>query len=110
MTHDTAKEARAERPRATFEQRKKLPLQLGYLCQTPGAAAQLHGLDVLRALGRHTMGDWGELCEDDWKLNNESLVDDRRILSAYQTRDGVKFWIITEWDRSVTTVLLPEEY
>lgn len=109
MTYETENEKSIEKPQATVAQRARLPLQLGAVYQTPGAA-KLNGLDVLAAIGRHARGDWGDLCTDDWTLNNKALVDDSRILSSYVTRDGVKFWIITEWDRSATTILLPDEY
>lgn len=109
MKNETTQNQRHERPKLTEAERKRLPLQLGAMYQTPGAA-KLNGLDVLAAIGRHARGDWGNLCDADWALNNEALVDDTRILSSYVTRDGVKFWIITECDRSATTVLLPGEY
>jgi len=109
MTHETTQNQRHERPKLTEAERKRLPLELGFLCQTPGAA-KLDRLDVQKALGRHASGDWGDLCRDDWKLNNSALTQEDRILSSYTTREGVKFWIITECDRSATTVLLPDEY
>ena len=56
------------------------------------------------------MGDWGELCEEDRQENEFSLREGFRLLSAYTSAQGEKFWVITERDRSVTTVLLPEEY
>lgn len=62
-------------------------------------------------LAKHHNGDWGNLCEEDKLLNDSAVVDGGRILSAYEIgEDKVKIWIITEWDRSVTTILLPEEY
>lgn len=109
MTHETTQNQRHEQPKLTEAERKHLPLELRFLCQTPGVA-KLDRHDVQQALGRHAMGDWGDLCRDDWKLNNSALTDDARILFSYMTRDGVKFWIITECDRSATTVLLPDEY
>jgi len=62
------------------------------------------------ALQRHVAGDWGELDEEDKKANDGALQTGERLLSAYQSATGTKFWIITEADRSVTTVLLPEDY
>ncbi len=59
---------------------------------------------------RHLTGDWGELCEEDKQANEAALKYHLRILSAYHLTDGTKIWLITEWDRSVTTILLPEEY
>lgn len=62
------------------------------------------------SLCRHLSGDWGDLCEDDKALNDEAVrVGDERILSAYE-KDGRKIWIITESDRSTTTILFPDEY
>lgn len=83
---------------------------LGRLLITPGAEAILTNEDVLAALGRHVRGDWGEVDTDDAAENELSLRRGFRILSAYRASSGVKFWIITEADRSATTVLLPEEY
>lgn len=67
---------------------------------------------VLRSYARHIMGDWGVLDPDDMQLNDEAIVNGDRIVSAYNY-DGHpdwKIWIITEWDRSVTTILFPHEY
>lgn len=64
---------------------------------------------VLDCLKRHASGDWGEVCREDWQMNNAALKDEDRILSAY-TIQGTKIWIITEWDRSATTILFPDEY
>jgi hypothetical protein len=61
-------------------------------------------------LDRHVTGDWGEVGAEDGRLNDEALEDGSRVLSAYHTLKGVKLWIITEADRSVTTILRPDEY
>ena len=61
-------------------------------------------------LYRHVTGDWGDLCEEDKQENEFSVKNASRILSAYTLRTGVKVWVITEADRSATTILLPEEY
>lgn len=71
------------------------------------ARAEQHPGDFL---SRHLRGDWGELCEEDKQSNQDALAEDLRLLSAYRTTAGTKLWIITEADRSVTTLLLPEEY
>ena len=65
---------------------------------------------VSRALARHISGDWGDLSEEDKKSNDKALKDGERIMSAYNTENNIRIWVITEWDRSVTTVLLPEDY
>ena len=66
--------------------------------------------EALVALSRHANRDWGNLCKEDKEANEKALRTGQRILSAYSTRQGLEFWIITEDDRSVTTALLPEEY
>jgi hypothetical protein len=85
---------------------------LGQTVATPGA---LEALTQARQspsafLERHARGDWGEVCGEDAEANHNALLDEGRVLSAYCTALGVRLWIITEADRSVTTVLLPEEY
>ena len=92
---------------------KKRPLfDLGQTVATPGALQAL-GLaeeDPLGYLFRHVTGDWGDLPEEDIEENQRSLEQDLRIFSAYHLNTGTKIYVITEWDRSVTTILLPEEY
>ena len=83
---------------------------LGRLVATPNAINALGHDDTVNALNRHLSGDWGVLCEEDRKANDRALVEGTRILSVYHSVSGVKFWIITEADRSATTVLLPEDY
>ncbi len=82
---------------------------LGRLVITRNAAEHLSEQCVLRAIVRHATGDWGELDAHDWAANEWALVHTGRLFSAY--RDGdTRFWVITEADRSATTVLLPEDY
>ena len=83
---------------------------LGRTVITRGALDALDETDVRAGIARHALGDWGDLCPDDKQANNDALSAGARLLSAYHTGAGRKFWIITEADRSVTTVLLPEEY
>ncbi len=83
---------------------------LGRTVITRGALAELAHADVQQGIARHRRGDWGDLCEEDKQANDNALKYGARLLSAYHTTAGVKFWIITEADRSATTVLLPEEY
>ncbi len=87
---------------------RKFPL--GGLYVTPGVMEELELEEVLQAVCRHARGDWGDLCELDRHSNEEALVDGFRLFSAYHSEQAVKFWIITEADRSSTTVLLPSEY
>lgn len=83
---------------------------LGQIVATRNALLRLTRADIMSAIGRHAIGDWGEICSDDAKANEQSLKEGLRLLSAYTAENGAKFWIITEADRSVTTVLVPEDY
>ena len=88
--------------------RQKFPL--GQVVITRNALDTLLDRDVRRALARHARSDWGDLCEEDRQQNELCLSAGGRLFSAYRAADGTKFWIITEADRSVTTVLLPQDY
>ena len=83
---------------------------LGQIVITQGALAVLTAKDAMLGLLRHSTADWGDVGPEDAQLNEAALSDGTRLLSAYRSSDGTRFWIITEADRSVTTVLLPEEY
>jgi hypothetical protein len=90
---------------------------LGQIVATPGAleAIEQAGQSPADFLNRHAQGDWGEVCEEDRQLNDESLNDGSRILSAYTTSKGTKLWVLTEaadedGHRAATTILLPEDY
>jgi hypothetical protein len=85
---------------------------LGRIVATPGSLAALvrTGETPVIFLARHAGGDWGDVDEDDRTENEFSVKEGFRLLSAYQLRDGTRIWIITEADRSSTTILLPEEY
>ncbi len=85
---------------------------VGRVVATPSALAALEqaGQHPIEFLDRHVTGDWGEVGQEDWAENEFSLREGFRLLSAYSTKDGEKLWIITERDRSVTTILLPGEY
>lgn len=91
---------------------------LGQIVATPGAldAFEESGDRIITFIARHVSGDWGDLCDEDKKLNDEAINpalppdEQGRVLSAYYLKDGTKIWIVTEWDRSVTTLLKPEEY
>jgi hypothetical protein len=82
---------------------------LGQLAITANASTRLSTEEVLTALRRHTSGDWGDLCPEDTLANDNALAERGRLFSAYGQGDE-RFWVITEADRSVTTVLLPEDY
>lgn len=83
---------------------------LGRIVATDGAIAAIPNEELLNAISRHHHADWGDLEEDDWYGNDRSLCNGSRLFSQYESKVGIKFWIITEHDRSVTTVLLPSEY
>jgi hypothetical protein len=85
---------------------------LGQVVGTPGALAALKEAEQhpVELLARHVVGDWGDLPEEDKEENELSVKEGFRILSAYKLQSGVKIWVITEADRSATTILLPEEY
>lgn len=83
----------------------------GQLFMTPGIRDLVAGgLNIAALLKRHAFGDWGDLTVDDWQANERAIVAGARIFSAYAGPDGARIWIITEADRSATTVLLAEEY
>jgi hypothetical protein len=82
----------------------------GSLHATANATRAIPSGEMLAALARHLNGDWGDVGPDDWRANDRAVIDGSRIFSTYQTADGLKFWVITEADRSSTTVQLPEDY
>jgi hypothetical protein len=94
----------------TQKQSRRFPL--GRMVATPGAlAAFARSGDVpLFFLARHVAGDWGDVPSEDATENEISVEQSFRILSAYFLSDQTRIWIITEADRSATTILLPEEY
>jgi hypothetical protein len=82
----------------------------GQIVITAHAKNVLHPADVPVCLARHLSGDWGELCEEDRAENQRALSQGLRLFSVYHDRNRRKFYVITEHDRSVTTILLPEDY
>jgi hypothetical protein len=82
----------------------------GQIVMTPGALSKLPPDEAAYALLRHLSGDWGELGEHDWKANDRAIEHGSLLFSSYVTSHGTRFWIITEHDRSATTILLPGEY
>ena len=93
-----------DKPEARFD--------LGNVVATPGALRALEESAQLphEFLLRHLQGDWGEVDKEDWAANDWSVDNEARIISAYTTNLGVKIWVISEQDRSVTTILIPSEY
>jgi hypothetical protein len=96
----------------TNEAASRARFALGQTVITPGAAEALEiaGQTAAEFLRRHMAGDWGELLDHDVKENEFSLEQGFRLLSRYETTKGERLWIITEADRSATTILLPIEY
>lgn len=84
--------------------------ELGRTVITTNAEGKLDPLSVQKALNRYIKGDWGDIPDEDRKANEDALRHGDRLMGVYKDVNGVKFWVITEWDRSVTTVLLPEDY
>jgi hypothetical protein len=89
---------------------KRAQISLGRTVITANAMATLDPDSIQKALRRHACGDWGDLSPEDRQENDLSAREGFRILSAYTDLNGTHFWIITEADRSGTTVLLPEDY
>ena len=85
---------------------------LGQVVATPGALSVLASLNVSpwTLLARHVRGDWGELDDHDWRENERALTEEARLLSVYTLAGETRIWIITEADRSATTLLLPQDY
>lgn len=84
--------------------------RLGELYVTTAADRTIGPEEIARGLSRHAEGDWGNVSSDDRAANEWGLVHGERLNSVYRDRNNVEFWIITEWDRSATTVLLPDDY
>ncbi len=83
---------------------------VGQLMITRTANHELPQEEVWMNLVRHMNGDWGTVCEQDWEQNDLALDHGGRLFSSYATHSGTVFWIITECDRSYTTILLPADY
>lgn len=92
-----------------FESRR-VQVELGQIVGTSSALKTLDPESIRVALGRHVRGDWGDLDAHDRAANEAALRNGDRLLSVYSDSKGTRFYVITEWDRSVTTVLLPEDY
>ena len=88
------------------------PFPLGMVAATQGPLQALKraGESGVDFISRHASGDWGDLDDDDKASNDYDLRHGGRLLSAYYLKDQTKIWIITEYDRSATTILLPSEY
>ena len=89
---------------------KRNKFKAGRLVATRGVLESVPADELVYAMQRHLHGDWGEVSSADWDANDAALKKKGRLHSAYFAENGQKFWIITEADRSATTVLLPDEY
>ena len=84
--------------------------RLGKIVSTPNALEHLSQDDILLGIQRHQAGDWGDVPSGNSAANERALIEGTRLWSVYRAANGTKFWLITEADRSATTVLLPEDY
>lgn len=84
--------------------------RLGQIVATSNALLHLSQQDIDLAIGRHQAGEWGALDEADKTTNESALERGGPLFSRHLSAQNVVFWVITEADRSVTTVLLPEDY
>lgn len=91
-------------------ERTQRRFRLGQVVATPAALSGVHSEDLRRSLIRHACCDWGECSEEDARSNDAALGEGLRLFSVFRDRHGTKFWIITEADRSATTILLPSDY
>lgn len=89
---------------------EKFKFNVNQVVVTRSAAEALNGTQIYCGLQLHQLGKWGDICEEDRLANEDALNHGGRLMSVYTTGSGLVFWIITEWDRSVTTVLLPDDY
>ena len=89
---------------------KGIRVPLDRTLATPGVLEVTTWAERNIAFIRHARGDWGDVSKEDWQANDRALQTGERLLSVYHTRSGIKFWLITEADRSATTILLPQEY
>ncbi len=86
--------------------------ELGQIVATPNAIQTLeaHNIQPQTLIDRHARGDWGELCPEDAQANDAALLQGDRLLSSYLITPDIKLWVITEADRSSTTLLMPADY
>ena len=107
---ETVEEPLADYPAPVVESQQAL--ELGQLVMTQGVKHFVkQGFSPIRYIARHRSGDWGDLCEHDQEVNRQALIHGDRIMSVYKLNEPIgTLWVITEADRSVTTLLLPSEY
>ena len=88
----------------------QMKFDLGQLVITPAALEAVPADDICNSINRHVCGDWGDLDDADRRENELALRAGLRLLSVYHATNGIKFWLITEADRRLTTILLPSDY
>jgi hypothetical protein len=84
--------------------------RIGRIVATPNALSVITQAEILTAITRHQAGDWGDVPPKDQNANEQALLNGKRVVSSFRSTKGLKFWVITEADRSSTTILLPEDY
>ena len=84
--------------------------QPGEIYTTPGVRAATTTDEIAAALARHLCGDWGEICAEDAATNEDAIEGGGQLMSVYTSASGIVYWVITESDRSVSTLLLPDDY
>ena len=89
---------------------RRVRFQPGTVVATLGAMSVATTHEIRLLLDRHVRGDWGDLCPEDRRANEDALRHGQRLLSSYRLESGEKLWVITAGDRSETTVLTPGEY
>lgn len=89
---------------------RRLPLGRLFATRAASDVLQKAGISIFALISRHARHDWGDLCDKDRLKNDEAAATNQRVLSSYQLSKRQKIWIITEGDRSITTVLLPDDY
>lgn len=110
MDRRKARVAVSKRAAQTVAWPVKTRFDPGVLVATPAVVRTLGDKTILEGLLRHAAGDWGLVTDGDKGANEAGVKDRSRVLSAYEGDDGTRFWIVTEWGPTRTTVLLPEEY
>lgn len=90
--------------------KQKIRFRCGQLCATPAVLKAVPPMELVRFMNRHRSGDWGDVCEQDAKANEDALHYGDRIISWYTASTGDRVMILTEADRSATTILLADEY
>lgn len=89
---------------------RNIRVPLGRTLAMPGVLEVTTQAERNIAFNRHAHSDWGDVEKEDWRANDQALQSGARLLSVYHTLNDTKFWIVTEADRSATTILLPSEY